>query len=114
MLRKDGKYVIYKAQWRFIPAGDRSMSKWYFINFDTIGTHLSRKTMYSEPWRSFSACGECWQKTGEHGCFDIKTANLLLKKLREIQARLQRPDREFRLVKVTISQHTEILFNTSG
>jgi len=104
MLRKDGKYVIYKIQCRSIFSSDPSRSKWHFLNFDSIGKNLPRGTIYSDPWRSFSACGECWQKTGEFGCFDIKIAKPFLEKLERISR-----DYKFRLVRVAISQHTDIL-----
>lgn len=104
MLREDGKYVIYKIQCKSIFSNDPGRSKWHFLNFDSIGKDLSQKTRYSEPWRSFTACGECWQKTGEFGCFDIRIAELFLKKLKGLSH-----DYKFRLARVTTSQHTDIL-----
>lgn len=105
MLRKDGKYVIYMVQCRSISIG----AKWHFLNFDSIEKGLSQETIFSEPWRSFTACGECWQRTGEFGCFDIKVAKLFLKQLEKLSY-----DYKFRLVRITINQHTDILQKWRG
>lgn len=99
MLRNDGTYTIYKIQHQ------QSDKKWVFTNFDNIfEIKLSHKETFSEPWRSFTACGKCWQETGEHGCYDSKTAILALVIITE-----HSPKRKFRLVKVDITQKTEWL-----
>jgi len=96
MIRNDGTYTIYKIQHQ------ESDEKWVFTNLDAIGGSPSHEETFSEPWKSFTACGECWQETGEFGCYDIQTGLLVL--LNVIQ---RSPKRKFRLVKVSITQKTE-------
>lgn len=96
MLRDDGTYTIYKIQHQ------QSDEKWVFTNLDTIGGSPSHEETFSEPWLSFTACGKCWQETGEYGCYDLKTAILVLLKVLECS-----PKKKFRLAKVYITQKTE-------
>ena len=96
MIRNDGTYTIYQIQHQ------QSDKKWVFTNLDTLEKPFSREDIFSEPWRSFTACGECWQETGEHGCYDLKTSILFLLNIIE-----RSPKKKFRLVKVSITQKTE-------
>jgi len=96
MIRNDGTYTIYKIQHQ------QSDKKWVFTNLDALEGSLSQEETFSEPWKSFTACGECWQETGEHGCYDLKTAFLVLLNVIQLS-----PKRKFRIVKVYITQKTE-------
>jgi len=96
MLRNDGTYTIYEIQHQ------QNDKKWVFTNLDTLEKPRSHEETFSEPWRSFTACGECWQETGEFGCYDMKTAILFLLNVIE-----HCPKRKFRLVKINITQKTE-------
>lgn len=67
-----------------------------------------RKQSTSAPLaREFSACGRCWQQTGEHGTFDLKTGILAFATLTE-----RYPTTIYRLVKRRWSVTTQTLAET--
>ena len=85
MIRNDGKYEIYKLQHLW-----EGRTEW-------VGS--------IENEEFFTTSGDCWQKTGIHGTFDFDKAR---KVFGDVVSRLDKK-REFRLVKVTISQSTEVM-----
>ena len=89
MLNKDGNYQIYTIQ--HLPKLEKETEEnWVFSNFDSFGFP-----------DGFDACGECWQKTGIYGTFEIFTAK---KGFDWIMKR--NPDTKFRVVKIFIQQMT--------
>lgn len=85
MIRNDGKYEIYRLQ--------------------HLWNHRTKWVGSIENEEFFKASGECWQQTGIHGTFDFDEAK---KAFEEVVSRLEK-NRKFRLVKVTISQSTEVM-----
>ena len=82
MLRNDGNYTIYRLQ----------------IKTDRGNWHYS----YNES--KFNATDECWQRTGVYGTLDIEKA---LDAKKELE--LSKPDSEFRVVEVSVSQSSEVI-----
>lgn len=98
MLFKDGTFKFYIIQHH------QDDGKWTQSNLDhfKIGKRWNdARDKVLEPYRSFSACGECWQQTGEHGSFDKERAVQLLQNIRR-----HNPDHEFRIVCVAMAQMT--------
>lgn len=92
MIRKDGTYIFYKVQ-------HLQKDRWVYSNFDVFCKDLNFK---DDPYRSFTAIGECWQEIGEYGCYDFSISLLFLKQISKAW-----PAFQFRLVKVQITQKTE-------
>jgi len=92
MIRKDGTYTFYKIQ-------HLQKDGWVYSNFDVFCKNLDFR---DDPYRSFTAVGECWQETGEQACYDIFTSLLFLKQISELW-----PNFQFRLVKVQVMQKTK-------
>jgi len=90
---EDGTYVIYRIQ-HYV----EKMKKWDFSNLDHFG--------YPD---GFSASGECWQKTGVHGCFLPNRAKEGLKWIQKVNRIGLDKHRKFRLVCVITSQTTVIM-----
>jgi len=89
-MRQDGTYEIYHIQVQVT-------GKWGFASLDHFG--------YPE---DFNASGECWQKTGVHGVFDLAVAERGLKWMLK-----KHPTEKFRLVKritfqLTITHESQI------
>jgi hypothetical protein len=112
MLRNDGKYTIFKIQMWMNPNSMYKEGKWYEPALDSMlnkaGWNVwggDRREYLKDPYRSFSACGECWQETGENGSYSSDEALELLKLL----ARLY-PDEKFRVARMEISQRTAGVF----
>lgn len=94
MLRKDGTYTLYRIQ-HLLKIGE-----WAYSNFDFFckGPDFSVRL---EPYRSFTAVGECWQEIGEYGSYALSTSLSFLKQISQAW-----PDYQFRLVKIEITQKT--------
>ncbi len=88
MIRNDGTFRIYCIQHEQLHNG-----AWLHSSVDYFGCP-----------EGFNASGKCWQRTGVHGVFNLKQARL---GLAWIQARW--PGRSFRLVRITITQTTEVV-----
>ena len=99
MIRTDGKFKFYKIQHQ-----QPSDKKWVF-------------SIYGEPKVNsktdmFTASGQCWQYTGEHGVFDIRNARVGLKNakkdvLRDVRKNPQRNQNlKLRIVLVEVEQKT--------
>jgi len=109
MLRNDGKYEIFIIEHQYEKEG-----KWSRTSFDggfkMPDRHILKNGVWegkeNEPYESFSASGQCWQETGEHGVFDTEMAiklYLILKK--------NNPEHNFRVVKKTVWQDSEVLWS---
>ncbi len=92
MIRNDGLYTIYRIQHQ-----EKKPKKWVFSSLDSFGAPPG-----------FDACGDCWQETGEHGVFTIKEARKGLNWIRK-ENKKERPEIQFRLVQVIISQKTIVV-----
>ena len=95
MISKDGNYTFYKIQHL---QKDGKDGKWVYSNFDSFCEGWDYTV---EPYRSFTSIAECWQEIGEHGCYDLSISLSLLKQIAEAY-----PKRQFRLVKIHITQKT--------
>lgn len=85
MISTDGCYKIYIIELR--TEGYRN-GKWFTASLDHFG---------SPP--GFTACDECWQRTGVRGTFDEKVGRKGIKWMRK-----KYPNEEFRLTCVHITQ----------
>lgn len=85
MLRTEGKFTIYKIEHQWQNKGNWASS--------------------IENEHYFTASGDCWQRTGVHGTFDLEEAK---KAFGEVVSKLDK-NRKFRLVGVTIEQSKEVL-----
>lgn len=94
MLFNDGEFIIYRVQ--------HFQKDWVYTNYDAFRISEPGEE-FKEPSRSFTACGECWQRTGIYGCFDRKIAYTFLRQMSRLN-----PDYEFSLAKITITQITEL------
>lgn len=98
MVRYDGTYTIYKIQHQQISDG-----RWVYSIWGQPKTN-------SKAGDHFTASGNCWQQTGEHGVYDIRNGRVGLKRaIKEMQADQKKDKRPFlkmRLVKVEITQKT--------
>ena len=92
-MREDGLYAIYQIQ-HYV----ERTKKWDFSNLDHFG--------YPE---GFGARGDCWQETGVHGCFDLKTAQKGLDWIQKVNRIGLDKDRKFRLVLVVTSRKTLVV-----
>lgn len=102
MLRHDGYYVFYFVQFK------DARGRWCTASYDSLfagrvpaairvfgtvgGTH-------AEPFRSFSASGDCWQQIGVHATFDYNRAVEMCALLAEYNT-----DTDFRVVRATVEQ----------
>lgn len=110
MLFNDGTYEIYIIQTYGHNQTSKLPKKWFTANIDHFLKNAPYKLTniqksndkYPEPYRSFTACGDCWQKTGIVGVFNYKVA-LRMKKLLE----KYNEGREFRIAKLTVMQKIE-------
>lgn len=104
MLRKDGKYTIYKIQHWIEPGGMYKDGRWAEsdLNYFLKGVDKAKD---EELRNQFNACGECWQETGEYGVYDSDTAIDMLKLVVKYNVGLK-----FRVVQVKIHQQTVGLF----
>ena len=111
MLRNDGRYTIFKVQHWIKPGFMYKEGKWAESDLDQFLKGVNwwddpvRRKELLEPYKSFSACGDCWQQTGEHGTYDSDTAVEMLKLLSK-----HNPDTKFRVIKVEIRQQTVGIF----
>jgi len=96
MVRNDGDYTIYILEyWGNIGRKD----EWLYAG---DGDQFTKgEDHFKEPFRSFGACGECWQETGIHGTYDKQTAFELL-----VKVAAHTPNRVFRIAELKISQTT--------
>jgi len=108
MLRKDGRYTIFKIQHWAEPGKMYKEGRWtesaldHFLNKGGWNVWEGRyRNKLKYPYNVFSACGDCWQETGEHGTYNSDDAIEMLK----ILSRLH-PDTKFRVARVEISQQT--------
>lgn len=96
-MREDGLYAIYQIQ-HYV----ERTKKWDFSNLDHFGYP-----------KGFGASGECWQETGVHGCFDLKTAKQGLQWIRKVnkvyRGASDKKYYKFRLVLVIASQITLVV-----
>lgn len=128
---RDGSYVYYTIQTRIThkspwlkPKGKlkRDESEWFWASFDAFGRAF-------DPWdgdkpkfrKASDEKHDVWSKTDHHGWWSVKYAMQALKRAREEDAKgtfdsrdgyrnhQQRVVHEFRIIKVTVSQKTEIL-----
>lgn len=83
----DGKFKIYEIEHQ------QKDGKWVKSNLDYFGYPSD-----------FNASGECWQRTGVSGTFNLP---MVRNGLNWIQKK--NPNHRFRLVLVTITQKTEIV-----
>jgi hypothetical protein len=83
MLRKDGKWNIYKVQ-------HYDGVKWAYSNLDAFGCP-----------EGLSPSQPCWQLTGQKGTFERDEAKRSLLWIRE-----RNPKYKFRVVKVVVAQKT--------
>lgn len=107
MLSNDGKYEIYIIQHRKITKEQREWDNSggceQLIPKEIIKEQYD-ELFYSDnaPFKPFSANGSCWQKTGVHGSFKERNAEIIMNHLISWN-----PNHEFRICKVTIEQKTE-------
>lgn len=92
-MRQDGTYTMYLIQ-HFSPKGfGQREGVWCYSSLDHFGTP-----------KGFSASGDCWQQTGYHGTYREAEG---MRGLFWIAKR--NPGTQFRLVKVILSQLTEVI-----
>jgi len=89
MTRNDGVFKFYKIQ-------HKDSTGWHFSSFDHFG---SPDTGSKED--CFTACGKCWQKTGQHAVYSLTLGLTGLKNMAE-----NNPGYNFRLVCCEINQKT--------
>lgn len=97
MLRKDGTYTFYRIQ--HFQKGEKD-EKWVYSDLGFFCKNFDFKV---DPYRSFTAIGECWQEIGEYGCYDLSNSLQFLKQISE-----SCPNSQFRLVKIHITQATNV------
>lgn len=103
MLRNDGNYVIYIIQHLSGKNGWIKSSLDYFaVNIPVRLRWNKMETEILQPYRSFSACGSCWQMTGIEGSLCKKTAIRFMNQLRKYN-----PHTKFRVACIRMSQFTE-------
>ena len=103
MLRTDGKYEIYILE--FSVKGE---NKWHTLSFDAAWVSPELYKTKKEIWKTFSACGQCWQEIGIHGTYDVEIAIKLYVLL--TQYGLQKERYMYRVTKKTILQESEVLW----
>lgn len=135
---QDGDFVYYTIQHRIthkspwcMPYGQLKYvpdSKWCFSCWDKFGRtfepwHDDNKHHSHKLAESYKDKGDVFQKTGENGWFNLKHAVLGLKRARDANLtgkfdsfdsygkRCQAVRYEFRIVKMTVSQKTEVISN---
>lgn len=86
--RTDGEFTIYAIQHQ------QADLQWKYSSFDHFGTPPKTTD-------DFSACGECWQKTGHKGVFDFNAAIDGLKWIQD-----KHRSEKFRLVTIRLRQYT--------
>lgn len=109
-LHNDGDFTIYKVE----VYRDQDWQDWQALYHDgspvpTVPVRYAtkedqRRGREREPFRSYTACGECWQTTGIEGLFDFSKAEELVNLLLE-----HNPNLLCRIVKQKISQHTSVV-----
>jgi hypothetical protein len=105
LLRQDGAYTLYRVevQWgdgRWGSISDNLIAK-VPVELRSEDFHTKKYTGRElEPFQSFSASGECWQKTGIFGVFD-KDKAITLRDLLTTYV----PEYKFRVVQHTAIQH---------
>jgi hypothetical protein len=100
----DSHFVLYQVQTKH-PDSGRWVdweSAWNFLFIPRIPVKYAnesdaRNGKEQEPFRSFSACGRCWQETGIKGVFDRDQAYRLVDVLLEYN-----PNATLRVVKVEV------------
>jgi len=119
-LHNDGDFVIYKVEALRHYSSGPAWQSWEVMYHDetppvpTIPVRYANKEdrvrhREKEPFRSWSANGECWQATGIDGFFDRAKADLLVELLLK-----HNPEDQFRIIEQTISQHTRIVLTVQG
>lgn len=101
MLRTNGKYKFYqiKARWLDKRKGDN-----WFLHTDYYQPKIENTDIIRD---DFTASGQCWQITGQHGVFNVRNA---LKGLEVSKAKMKEfPDKkgyevELSIFEVKISQ----------
>lgn len=117
MLRTDGKYQIYLVEFLSINPCNKKQKTWhsadYFMTSPTIPWNIRMtyadkngikpgyyyKSKTKEPFKTFSASGQCWQETGIFGSFSRKIAENMCDILRKYF-----PKKKFRVSILNISQ----------
>ena len=94
MQRNDGEFLFYRIQHQ------NDSGKCVFSTFDYF--HVD-----DPHYREFTACGSCWQTTGEHGTENEESAKAVA------VAMTTKYERAFRVVQVEISQKTTPVFTSS-
>lgn len=89
--RTDGEFTVYAIQHQ------QADLQWKYSSFDFYGTPPSTTD-------DFSAGGECWQRTGQHGVFDFDAALAGLKWIEEKHRK-----EKFRLVTIQLRQYTTVV-----
>ena len=104
MIQNDGEYIIYIIQFKYVDSKDQD---WHNAGScdQFMKKQLNRKEWerirFKTPFKNLSACGDCWQRTGVHGTYNLEDATYALIKVSEWN-----PGREFRVAKVEINQET--------
>lgn len=100
MLRNDGSYTIYVISHNYGKRDPRFRQS----SLDHFGYNEKKS---DSPKLSLSASGECWQKTGIHGTFDLNHAKKLAKR---IAKKNTREDIKFAVQEIVIFQKTFTIF----
>lgn len=133
---KDGNYTYYTIQHRsvaespwckpkepLVPVEDKN---WSFSSFDHFGPSFDRHKGTGNDWRPVNSAAsreshDVWATTGHHGWWTLKFAVIALRHVRKDDAKgkydcfgpykehCQAIRHEFRIVKLTVSQKTEVL-----
>lgn len=104
MIRNDGDYIIYVIQFKYVRDKDKGWHNAgacdHFMK-KAIDRKEWEKIRFKTPFRNLGANGECWQKTGIEGTFELDDATYALMKIAKWN-----PGRHFRVAKIEISQKT--------
>jgi len=112
-LHSDGDFTIYKVEVEIKYREGPTWQSWGMAFRDRREPDppirfASKKDMnrgrYREPYASYQASGECWQKTGIKGLLSFEKASAMVTELRAF-----RPELRFRIVEMKVSQHTRVV-----
>jgi hypothetical protein len=98
MLRNNGVWDMIK-----IMCNHDKKGKWVYCTPDSFFVWyggLKNDEVFKNIWREWTASGDCWQQTGEHGFYSVKSALTVVNILRE-----KYPQHEFKIVLLHIDQH---------
>jgi hypothetical protein len=102
MLRENGDWVFFKIQCDYEKKG-----KWIYCTPDHFymrDVYNIKDEKFKKAWKEWEASGDCWQKTGEHGFFNLDSAIYIT----EITQK-KNPKYDFRVVKVYIYQEVKVM-----